>query len=153
MVQWKSRSPQFEEDRRQILVARRHSRLVTQPVFNVTYVTHRLSRGFPRYVLLVKLNAFEDFDKAFRTTCKISIMKSPSTLRIKWLAKPLEKTYQAKAFQKGQRVTSAVRYVHFSVLLRICLSYDCSRSGRLLIKSSSAVFGLYPSVLKSTRRL
>ena len=99
----------------------------------VTYVPHRLSRGFARYVLLVKLKLY-----------KISTMKSLSALWIKREAyKAAWEKHQAKAFQKGQRVTSAVRYVHFSVLLSICLSHDCSRSRRLLIETFCGVFGLY----------
>ena len=91
-----------------LLNARRHSRLVTQPVSNVTYVPHRLS-------------TFGNFDEVWNT-CKISTVKSLTTLWIKRLTKPLEKNISSKGiFQKGKRVTSAVRYVHFPVLLRICL--------------------------------
>ena len=113
----------------------------------VTYVPHRLSRGFARYVLLVKLNILRNFERGFQKILehsKISTMKSLSALWIKREAyKAAWEKHQAKAFQKGQRVTSAVRYVHFSVLLSICLSHDCSRSRRLLIESFSGVFGLY----------
>ena len=32
----------------------------------VTYVPHRLSRGFARYVLLVKLNILRNFERGFQ---------------------------------------------------------------------------------------
>ena len=91
-----------------LMNARKHSRLVTQPVSNVTYMPHRLS-------------TFGNFDEV-SNTCKISTVKSLTALWIKRLTKPLEKNISSKGiFQKGKRVTSAVRYVHFPVLLRICL--------------------------------
>ena len=40
--------------------------MVTQQVFNVTYVTHRLSRGFARYsTSSYKLNRLGNFERGF----------------------------------------------------------------------------------------
>ena len=107
MVQWKSRSPSIRRGQT--------ANSCCPKAFPAGHPT-----SFQRNLR----DSFEDFDKAFRkswNTCKISIIKSSSTLWIKWLAKPREKNISSKGI--SERTKS---YLGCPLCSFFCSSQDLS---------------------------